>query len=184
MKFGPAVLKTIIKGEGKMRNYIRVRNLLLVFASMTACALFAAAIVSAATNPGAEDEAAIRESVREMESGWNKKSGASFARHFADDADYVVINGMQIKGREAIAKSHQQIFETIFRESTLSLSVKQLRFLRPDVALVHISGRLQARQGDETREADATITLVMTKEKGEWKIAAFQNTGVEPPRRP
>src|SRR6185503_15336088 len=39
------------------------------------------------------DETAIRESVKQMETGWNTKSGALFAKPFAEDADYVVING-------------------------------------------------------------------------------------------
>ena len=47
----------------------------------------------------AADEAAMRENVKQMETGWNTKSGALFAKPFAEDADYVVINGMYIKGR-------------------------------------------------------------------------------------
>ena len=35
----------------------------------------------------AEDEAAIRENVRQMDAGWNTKSGALFAKPFAEDAD-------------------------------------------------------------------------------------------------
>ena len=48
------------------------------------------------------DEAAIRENVKHLETGWNTKSGALFAKPFAEDADYVVINGMYIKGRSVI----------------------------------------------------------------------------------
>ena len=123
-----------------------------------------------------------------MEAGWNTKSGALFAKPFAADADYVIINGLQFKGREAIEKVHQQIFDTIFKDSTVSLSVKQLRFLRPDVAVVHMTGNNKTRRGEETRESNAIVTLVMPKDRGEWKIAAFQNTeisaGAHVPERP
>ena len=88
-----------------------------------------------------------------------------------------------IKGQEAIAKSHQQIFDTFYKESTLSLSVKQVRLLRPDVAVVHVTGSNKTPRDGETRVSEAIITLVMTKEKGEWKIAAFQNTEVTAPGR-
>ena len=113
-----------------------------------------------------------------MEAGWNAKSGAQFARPFAADADYVVINGMYIKGREAIAEGHQRIFDTVYKESTISLSVKQVRMLRPDVAVVHVTGTHKVPRGAETHTTEAIITLVMTKDSGAWKIAAFQNTGV------
>ena len=161
-----------------MRNGRKIRRVSLALAALCACALLAAAEAPAATLPGEADEAAIRENVRQMEAGWNAKDGALFAKPFAADADYVVINGMYLKGRQAIAEGHQRIFETFYKESTLSLSVKQVRLLRPDVAVVHLTGSNKTPRGSETRVSEAIITLVMTKENGEWKIAAFQNTGM------
>jgi uncharacterized protein (TIGR02246 family) len=124
----------------------------------------------------AADEAALRENVKQMETGWNTKSGALFAKPFAEDADYVVINGMYIKGRATIASAHQRIFDTIYKDTTISLTVKQVRFLRPDVAVVHVAGHRAGPTKELTQ--DAMLTLVMTKEKQGWVIAAFQNTGV------
>ena len=122
------------------------------------------------------DEAAIRESVKQMESGWNTKSGALFAKPFAEDADYVVINGMYIKGRSVIEAAHQRIFDTIYKDTTINLAVKQIRFLRPDVAVVHVNGHRNGPTKELTSEA--MLTLFMTKEKDGWTIAAFQNTQV------
>lgn len=124
------------------------------------------------------DEVALRENVKLMETGWNTKSGAVFAKPFAEDADYVVINGMYIKGRAAIESGHQRIFDTIYKDTTLTLTVKQIRFVRPDVAVVHVSGQRVGPTKDVVN--DAMITIVMTKEKEGWVIAAFQNTGVAP----
>src|ERR671926_1430242 len=125
----------------------------------------------------ATDEAAIRENVKQLETGWNTKSGAAFAKPFAEDADYVVINGMYIKGRAVIEKAHQQIFDTIYKDTTLALEVKQGRFLRSDVAVVHVSGH---RDGPAKESHAGMLTIVMTKEKQGWTIAAFQNTAVIP----
>ncbi|HKR13903.1 MAG TPA: SgcJ/EcaC family oxidoreductase [Pyrinomonadaceae bacterium] len=129
-----------------------------------------------AQNDRAADEAAIRDNVKQLETAWNTKSGVAYAKPFAEDADFVVINGTYIKGRDVIATSHQRIFDTIFKDTTLSLTVKQVRFLRPDVAVVHVSGR---RDGP-TKELvqDAFMTYVMTKEGKVWTISAFQNTAV------
>lgn len=122
------------------------------------------------------DEAAIRENVKQLEMGWNTKSGAVFAKPFAEDADYVVINGMYIKGRSVIEKAHQQIFDTIYKDTSVTLAVKQVRFLRPDVAVVHASGERTGPSKDLQQKA--MLTLVMTKENQRWTIAAFQNTAV------
>ncbi len=149
---------------------------------MTSLTLFMLMILGFSTQPlpaqnaVARDEAAIRENVKTLETGWNTKSGALFAKPFAEDADYVVINGMYLKGRPAIEAAHQRIFDTIFKETTIALTVKQIRYLRSDVAVVHASGHRDSPQKDLT--SDAMITFVMTKEKDGWKIAAFQNTQV------
>lgn len=148
------------------------------------CSLFAiftlviltTSLTAYAQNGASADEAALRENVKLMETGWNTKSGAVFAKPFAEDADYVIINGMYIKGRATIDAGHQRIFDTIYKDTTITLLVKQIRFLRPDVAVVHVAGH---RDGP-TKELkqDAILTLVMTKEKQGWTIAAFQNTAV------
>jgi uncharacterized protein (TIGR02246 family) len=126
----------------------------------------------------AADEAALRDSVKQMETGWNTKSGALFAKPFAEDADYVVINGNYIKGRAAIESGHQRIFDTIYKDTNLTLTVRQIRFLRADVAVVHVDGHRTGPTKELT--SDAVLTLMMTKEKQGWVIAAFQNTAVVP----
>jgi uncharacterized protein (TIGR02246 family) len=122
----------------------------------------------------AVDEAAIRDNVKQMVTGWNTKNGSNYAQVFAEDADFVVINGMYVKGRAEIEKSHQRIFDTIFKDTTVSLDVKQIRFLKPDVVVVHVTGRRDGPTDD--LKQGAIITMVMTKEKQGWKVVAFQNT--------
>ncbi|MEN3327403.1 MAG: hypothetical protein V7638_2210 [Acidobacteriota bacterium] len=126
----------------------------------------------------AADGAVIRECVKQLETGWNTKSGALFAKPFAEDADYVVINGNYIKGRAVIESQHQRIFDTIYKDTNLTLTVKQIRFLRPDVAIVHVEGHRTSMVNALVQ--DAMLTLMMTREKQGWVIAAFQNTAVVP----
>ncbi len=126
-----------------------------------------------------KDEAAIRANVEQMAKGWNMKSGAEFAKPFAEDADYVVVNGAHIKGRAANAAGHQQIFDTIYKDSRNAGTVKQIRFLRPDVAVVHVEWNLSFKVNGEEQKGHALSTMIMTKEKGKWSIAAFQNTAIQ-----
>jgi uncharacterized protein (TIGR02246 family) len=122
------------------------------------------------------DESAIKQIVQQVQDAWNAHDGKAFAAPFAPDADYVVVNGMKIKGREAIEKGHIQIFTTIYKDSHNLGTVKSIRFLRPDVAVVHIEWNLEVRPGGE--KGQAMNTMVMTKENGKWHIAAFHNTPV------
>jgi uncharacterized protein (TIGR02246 family) len=141
-------------------------------------------VVSAQTaqNSGADEEA-IRQIVKQVEDGWNAHDGKAFAAPFATDADYVVVNGMTIKGRDEIEKGHTAIFTTIYKESHNVATVKGVRFLRPDVAVAHVEWNLEFKAGGETRKNRAMNTMVMTKEGGKWSIAAFHNTPIQPPGR-
>lgn len=134
------------------------------------------------TDKKTDDETAIRANVEQMENGWNKKSGVEFAKPFAEDSDYVVINGFHIKGRTANAENHQRIFDTIFKNTNLTLEVERIRFPRPDVAVVHVLGQRNSTQKTDppqTAATDARMTMVMLKNNGRWEITAFQNTEIQ-----
>lgn len=125
------------------------------------------------------DEAAIRQIVQRVQDAWNAHDAKAFAAPFAQDADYVVVNGMYIKGREAIEQGHRQIFSTIYKDSRNAATVKGVRFLRPDVAVAHVEWNLEWRVGSETKRSRAMNTMVMTKDGGKWSIAAFHNTPIQ-----
>lgn len=147
-----------------------------------ACSLAAAAQGPQKSAAQSGDEAAIAEGVRKMEEGWNTKNAALFAEPYAEDGDGVAVGGFVVRGRDVIEKVHQGMFRGDFKDSTIALKVKQLRFLRPDVALVQIDNTNTFREGPQVKhEYKSVITLVMTKEAGRWKIASFQNTIAEPP---
>lgn len=129
------------------------------------------------------DEASLRQIVQQVQDAWNAHDGKAFAAPFATDADYVVVNGMKIKGREDIEKGHTQIFTTIYKDSHNVGTVKSVRFLRPDVAVVHVEWNLEWSMGGEKRKNTAMNTMILTKDGGKWSIAAFHNTPVQPPGR-
>jgi uncharacterized protein (TIGR02246 family) len=127
-----------------------------------------------------KDERAIRANVKQMETGWNAHDSKAFSAPFATDADYVVVNGMYAKGRDEIEKGHAGIFTTIYKDSRNAATIKSVRFLRKDVAVVHTEWNLEFTGGGETRKGHALSTMIMTKDKGKWNIAAFQNTPIQP----
>ena len=126
-----------------------------------------------------KDEAAIKANLEQIKTGWNMKSGEALARPFTEDADFVVVTGTHLKTRAVIAAQHQRLFDTIFKDvELLDYAVEQIRFLRPDVALVHAIGR-RTDTADKTKTITGRISLVMLKNKGKWQIAAFQNTQIQ-----
>ena len=141
-------------------------------------ALSAAAHGQTATPPpdAARDEAAIRAAIKSVEDGWNAHDGKAFAAPFAADADYVVVNGMHLKSREAIEQGHAQIFSTIYKDSRNAATVRSVRFIPPTWRWPR---RVTGVRPRRTRKGRAVNMMVFTKENGRWSIAAFQNTPVQ-----
>jgi uncharacterized protein (TIGR02246 family) len=132
-------------------------------------------------NAQTTDEVAIRGIVQQLQDGWNTHDGKAFAAPFAENADYVVVNGMKITGKDAIEKGHTGIFTSIYKDSHNVGTIKSIRFLRPDVAVVHVEWNLEYKMGNENHKGHAMNSLVVTKEGGKWTIAAFHNTPIQPP---
>lgn len=154
----------------------RIVTALLLTFTLSAAAHAQADASKSGSQGAAQDEAAIRAIVQGVQDAWNAHDGRAFAAGFAADADYVVVNGMYVKGRDAIEQGHTQILTTVYRESRNVATVKGVRFIRPDVAVAHVEWNLEVSPGGE--KARALCTMVLTKDGGKWSIAAFHNTPV------
>lgn len=155
----------------------RIALLALVVAALPGHGAVAAG--AGATPEAGADEAAVRKIVQQVQDGWNAHDAKAFAAPFAANADYVIVNGMKIEGREAIENGHVGIFATIYKDSRNVATIRSVRFLRPDVAVVHVEWNLEFQAGGQPQKAQAMNTMVMTKEGGHWSIAAFQNTPIQ-----
>ncbi|MDQ3913467.1 MAG: SgcJ/EcaC family oxidoreductase [Actinomycetota bacterium] len=125
------------------------------------------------------DEVAVRGLYQQLMDGWNRGSGEDFAAVFTEDGDLVAFDGTHFKGREEIAPFHQQLFDRWLKGSRLVGRVKDVRFLSPDVAVMHAVGSTVMRgKSEPSPERDSIQTLVAVREGDGWRFAAFQNTRV------
>jgi len=114
--------------------------------------------------------------MKRLEDAWNAADGAGFAEPFAVDADFVAIRGDLHTGRRAIAEGHQQIFDTIYAGSTVSLRVLQARELEGGPILAHVRGEIDAPAGPLAGRHAATASVVLVPRGDEYEITAFHNT--------
>src|ERR687897_553427 len=130
----------------------------------------------AAANHSAE-EAAVRALYQQLMDGWNQGSGEAFAAVFTEDGDLIGFDGTHFEGRAEITTFHQELFDKWLKGTRLVGRVKDVRFLSPDVALMHAVGSTVMRgKSRPSPERDSIQTLVATRQSGEWRLAAFQNT--------
>jgi uncharacterized protein (TIGR02246 family) len=122
------------------------------------------------------DTAALADVVRRLEKALHDGDGAAFAADFADDADFVNVQGSHFRGRSAIAGGHAGIFATIYAGSVNQYTLESARLIRPDVAIAHVRARLEVPRGPLAGLHPALFSIVATREPDGWRIASFHNT--------
>lgn len=132
------------------------------------------------------DEDSIKQIAQTMQEGWNKKDGKMFASHFAEEHDYVNINGLYLPNikRESNARAHQGLFDGPYKEVDLQISVAKVKFLSPEIAIMHIVGHSHPKGKAEEKREELVITGVVHKRAGKWEVVAFQNTPKRSPQGP
>jgi uncharacterized protein (TIGR02246 family) len=134
-----------------------------------------------------EDEAAIRQIVQDMQDAQNTKNGELFASAFAQQHDYIAINGMFLANqtRQDNVRVHQRLYDESrssvpgkYGEVEVRLEVCKIRVLASGIAVVHVRSKFRLKY-DPDKMTKNIITSVMHKQQGKWEIVAFHNAPVQ-----
>lgn len=131
---------------------------------------------AAAGQAKGEDEAAVRKVVSNFAESWNHPGMPGFGDLFANDADFVVITGKWLKGRNEIVSYHKNLLETYYKGSHLTPEEITVRFVRPEVAIVHARWSASYTEDGKEQKRTALMTITFTKQGTKWLIAAVHNT--------
>jgi uncharacterized protein (TIGR02246 family) len=117
------------------------------------------------------DEATIVDVVQtRQQQAWNQHDAKAYAALFAEDGDLVNVVGWWWKGRKEIENKLTDAFAFAFRESTLTITQVDTRFLMPEVAVAHtrwtMSGAKTPPTISEPREGIQTIVLQKVDDRG------------------
>lgn len=120
-----------------------------------------------------------------LQDAWNRGDAHGYASLFADDADFVAWTGAHGRGRRAIEDGHRPLFEgplagsrmVLVDDDAQSAPPASLRFVRPDVAVMVLSGAVTLASQRETGPDHQSVqTFVLTKNDDRWQVTAFHNT--------
>ena len=114
---------------------------------------------------------------------FSQHDGHQLAQLMADDIDFVVVGATWIHGKSDFEKYHTRLLSGRFHDMKLELLQVAVRFLRPDIAIVHWSW---TGAGDRNPDGTARqrrygmMTMVAAKRTGRWLIVAAQNDNSVP----
>jgi len=125
----------------------------------------------------------VRPVIDQLEAAWNSADGAAYGAPYAEDAQFVTVQGMQVSGRSAIAAGHQGIFDTVYAGSTNSMELLHTQPVGDGVTLVLTRNTLSVPAGPLAGVRQALGTSVLRQHGTGWEIVSTQNTIIEEPRR-
>lgn len=129
-----------------------------------------------APEEAAADEAAIRSIPLAMIEAWNAGDASAFAAPFADDATFIAFEGTVLTGRKAIVEFHQPLFDTALKGTRLEGGPSFVRFMRPDVAVMHARcGMMPAGENRTLASRDSMQLFVCLRDDERWRVHAVMN---------
>ena len=144
------------------------------------------AVLCASTSIHAQtksDEEAVRALPRAFCDAWAKHDGHQLASIMAEDVDFVTVGGVWFRGRADFEKYHTRLLAGRFKDSTNTPLEIDVRFLRPDEAVVHWSWRIEGDRnpdGSPRPRRFGLMTMVAQKQKDRWLVVVAQNTNAGP----
>ncbi len=158
-----------------MKHLLRIALRLVAVGLVVGCATS-----ERITMPGHhEDEEAIKRVIMDMTDAFNRHEPD--ASLFTNDADFVNVNGIWLRGGAEIEQGRKARFETVLKEARIRLLDIRIRFIRPDVAIAHVTNETSGMvlPGGQKLPVQQELNIrVLTKENGRWLVAAFHNTSV------
>src|SRR5271170_7581854 len=125
------------------------------------------------------DEEAIRKLPQVFCDAWAKHDGHALAKIMADEVDFVTVATTYLHGRADFEMFHVRLLSGRFKDSTITALKTTTRFLRPDMAVVHWSWKIEGDKnpdGTNRQPRYGMMTLVEEKRNGNWLVIVGQNT--------
>lgn len=130
------------------------------------------------------DEKSIKNVIQQQENSWNKHDWEAFSNYFTNDGTLINFAGQFWKGRKDIIEHFKLLSDCCLSPTSLKFEVKNIKFLRPDIAIIYIEETLfadkdydvpfrQYKKGDIDYKM---ITDVFIKTDNKWQITAAQLT--------
>jgi uncharacterized protein (TIGR02246 family) len=125
------------------------------------------------------DEDAVRKLPQAFSEAWAKHDGHELAKMMAGDVDFVTVATTYLHGQSDFEQFHVRLLSGRFKDSTITPLETTLRFLRPDMAVVHWSWKIEGDKNEDgtlRQPRYGMMTLIAEKQGGHWLVVVGQNT--------
>jgi uncharacterized protein (TIGR02246 family) len=124
---------------------------------------------------------AVDQILGRLAEAWNAGDARAYGALFSPDVTFTNSDGSVDLGRDEVVRHAGEAFQGVLAGTKLSLTVRKLRLIRPDVAVADLDLRISgipspSGAGDGPgEEVRTSLLLVLVEEGGRWQITAHHN---------
>jgi uncharacterized protein (TIGR02246 family) len=120
------------------------------------------------------EEPAVKKVITDFADAWNNHDAKAMADLHTEDVNFINIFGQWWKGRNEVEEGLRRGHSAPFAKSKMLINIEQVRFLAPNVAVVH--GTMELVDAPPETLGRCHSIRVLVKANGKWLISSFQNT--------
>jgi len=126
------------------------------------------------------DSAAIKQCVAAWEDAWNRHDAHATAMAYVEDGEFSSTTGVPSHGWKELEAHYNEIFTTFLKDAHRTDTVRNIRFLTPEIASVDIDWQMsgaRTRDGKDAPNRKGLLTWVVTKQhNGQWMITIYHES--------
>lgn len=126
-----------------------------------------------------DDSAAVKHVIQGFTDAFNQHDSHAVGMWFTDDADFTNVTQDKTHGRTDIEQHFVPLFAGRLKDAHRTYTIKNIRFIRPDVATVQmdyvLTGALD-RGGAPTPARKGIYDWIVSKQDGKWLINVFHES--------
>jgi len=122
-----------------------------------------------------EEERELHELSARIDAAWNRRDAKALSDLFEEQAVFRFHTGVTLHGKSEIERHYLDHFPKIREGEKHGSTVHQVRFIRPDVAIIDSEVelfRLNETSGEKETRLKLLNTTVASKEGGRWFVCA------------
>jgi uncharacterized protein (TIGR02246 family) len=173
--------------RARWRAWVQNGDLEMLQRVVTGLVILAMPVVHVVEARQGTDEGPIRTIVAAQASAWNAGDGAAFAKDVAPDVSFTNLFGMVMYGAPAFAERHRQILATFYKGTTKRHTIRRIRFVTPDVAIVDIDNEVRGVKAMPPGIAvppdgvlKTQLMQVFVRRGDRWWVEAYHNVDTKP----
>jgi uncharacterized protein (TIGR02246 family) len=119
------------------------------------------------------DTAAIKQFVAGFVDTWNSHDAKGVAMHYVEDGEFTSVKGEVSHGRKELEDHYTTIFTTFLKNAHTTDTVRNIRFLGPDLASVDLDWLVNEPSAPNGVLRKGLLTWVLTKRNGQWMVLVY-----------